>query len=126
PPPGTQSPMTRRYSAKLLFQYRVDHGKGSAKRRTCEERIIVYSAATPASAIAEAKRLGRASECSTTNHDGIPWHIEFIGVMDIIPHGLEMEPETVWYDIRERLLPSERRASLVLSDVELRKRASEP
>jgi hypothetical protein len=116
--------MTTRFSAKLLFQYRVDLGRASGKRRTCEERIVVFSAASPAKAVAAAKKQGKASEFSYRNDENNPVHIEFVGVLDILPHGPEMEEGVVWYDIRDRLLPKERRGTLVLTDKELLHRAA--
>jgi hypothetical protein len=116
--------MSKRFSAKLLFQFRVDLGESSGKLRTCEERIIMFTASSPTNAIAEAKKRGRAAKFSYSNDEGNPVHFEFVGVVDIIPHGPEMEPGVVWYDIRNRLLPKERRASIIPSDAKLVARAS--
>jgi hypothetical protein len=116
--------MTMRFSAKLLFQYRVDLGRASGKMRTCEERIVVFSAASPAKAVVAAKKQGKASEFSYRNDEQNHVHFEFVGVLDILPHGPEMEDGVVWYDIKDRLLPKERRGALVLTDNELLHRAS--
>lgn len=112
------------FSAKLLFQNRVDHDRQSSKRRTCEERTIVFSATSARMAVATAKRRGEEAEFSYENDEGTPVHIEFIGVLDILQHGPEMEKGTVWYEIKDRLLPKERRTSIVLTDQELLRRAS--
>lgn len=114
----------KRYSAKLLFQFRVDLGAQSGKRRTCEERIIVFSAGSEAKAVSEAKRLGRGSEFSYVNDAGTPVHFEFVGVIDLLRHGPEMEHGEVWYEVKDRLLPKERRTVFVRSDRELLQRAS--
>ncbi len=50
-----------RYSAKLLFQFRVEIAGDSEKRRLCEERIVVFEARSPKAALAIAKRKGRES-----------------------------------------------------------------
>jgi hypothetical protein len=112
------------YSAKLLFQFRVDSGGASGKFRTCEERIIVFPAATASRAVATARRNGRTAESSYINDDGHPVHFEFIGILDILAHGPEMDDGTVWYDIGTRLLPAERRALIVPSDAALLRRAA--
>ena len=112
------------FSAKLLFQYRVDLGRKSGKLRTCEERTIVFSATSPTHAVSTAKRKGRAAEFSYTNDEHNPVHVEFVGILDILRHGPEMEHGTVWYDIRARVLPRERRALIVPTDKKLLQRAS--
>lgn len=48
-----------RYSAKLLFQFRVMIGADPGIMRTCEERVVVFHATGPRKALAEAKRRGR-------------------------------------------------------------------
>ena len=116
--------MTMRFSAKLLFQYRVDLGLASGKMRTCEERIVVFSATSPAKAVETAKMHGKANELSYRNDEDNLVHVEFVGVLDILPHGPEMEEGVVWYDIKDRLLPKERRDALVPADEELLHRAS--
>ena len=98
-----------RYSAKLLFQFRVDLGCDSAKRRRCEERIIVINALTAVSALGKANRRGRAAVYDYANDEGHTVYFEFIGVMDLLCLGAECDDDEVWYDIRERLLPMERR-----------------
>jgi len=102
-----------RYSAKLLFQFRVDLGEESGKRRLCEERIIVLDARSAKSALEQAKRKGKKAQCSCKNPDGNPVHFEFVGVMDLLRLGVECDPDEVWYEVRERLLPMERRHVLI-------------
>jgi hypothetical protein len=108
-----------RYSAKLLFQFRVQIGKDAGKRRLCEERIIVLDARSAKSALAQAKRKGRKAEHHYRNSDGNPVYFEFIGVTDLLRLGVECGPEEVWYDICERLLPMERRDLLIPPEHEL-------
>lgn len=84
----------------------------------------MLSAASPAKAVAAAKKQGKASEFSYRNDEQNPVHVEFVGVLDILPHGPEMENGVVWYDIKDKLLPTERRSTLVPTDRELLQRAS--
>lgn len=108
-----------RYSAKLMFQFRVDLGDDSGKRRLCEERIVVLQAASAKSALAQAKRRGRKAEYSYRNTDGNQVYFEFVGILDLLHLGPECEPDEVWYDIRERLLPMERRDAILPPETEL-------
>ncbi len=98
-----------RYSAKLLFQFRIDLGADTVKRRTCEERIILIEARSASSALAEAKRKGKQAEHDYENDEGNMVYFEFIGVMDLLCLGLECDADEVWYDIGERVSPMERR-----------------
>ncbi|MEO9594278.1 DUF4288 domain-containing protein [Rhodopirellula bahusiensis] len=108
-----------RYAAKLLFQFRVDIDGDAGKRRTCEERIVVFIARNATSALAKSKRKGRDSEHNYLNSDGNPVFFEFVGVMDLLKLGLECDPDEVWYDIRERLMPMERRDVFIPAESEL-------
>ena len=51
-----------RYSAKLLFQFRVDLGASTGKRRICEERIVLIAAISAKSALKRARTRGRQFE----------------------------------------------------------------
>ena len=102
-----------RFAAKLLFQFRVSINGDSGKRRTCEERIILLQAATAKRALAQAKLKGRRAEYQYKNSEDNPVHFELIGIMELLELGLECEEDEVWYDIVERMLPSERRAKLI-------------
>lgn len=109
----------RRYAAKLLFQFRVVVNGNSSQRRTCEERIIVVNARSAESALLRAKRNGRKGQYQTLNSDGNPVHFEFIGILDLLELGIECEPDEVWYDIVERVSPSERRDEIIPRESEL-------
>jgi hypothetical protein len=102
-----------RYSAKLLFQFRVDLGADTGKRRLCEERLITFHARSARAALAVAKRKGKQSEHDYANGEGNRVYFEFVGVMELVELGVECDADEVWYDIRERLLPMERRGKLV-------------
>jgi Domain of unknown function (DUF4288) len=104
-----------RFAAKLLFQFRV-HIDGDSGKRLCEERIINFSARSPREALHWAKRRGKKGEHSYKNSDGNTVSFEFVGIMDLISLGIEAEADEVWYDIRERLLPMERRHKIIPAD----------
>lgn len=59
-----------RYSAKLLFQFRVDVDGDPGKRRLCEERIVVIEAKTAQAALEKSRRRGKRAEHSYTNDNG--------------------------------------------------------
>ena len=101
-----------RFAAKLLFQFRVSVNGDVGKRRLCEERIINFSARTPREALQIAKRRGKKGEHSYKNSAGNTVSFEFVGVMDLMSLGVEAEADEVWYDIRVRLLPKERRKKI--------------
>ena len=108
-----------RYAAKLLFQFRVDVDGAPGKRRICEERIVNFRSKSHDEALRSAKRRGRKSESSYDNSDGNRVTFEFIGVMDLMTLGVEAAEDEVWYDIRERLMPMERREKIIPSEAEL-------
>jgi hypothetical protein len=105
-----------RYAAKLLFQFRVHVDRDPAKRRICEERIINFSARSPREALRQVRRRGKQEEFSYESSDGIQVTFEFVGIMDAMRLGLEAEADEVWYEIRQRLLPMERRSRIVPPD----------
>jgi hypothetical protein len=101
------------YAAKLLFQFCVMVGDSRGKRRTCEERIITFSASDGRAALREAKRRGRAAQHHYKNNGGNPVHFEFVGVMELLRLDPACESGEVWYEIGERVCPMERRASII-------------
>jgi hypothetical protein len=114
-----ESNFMHRYSAKLLFQFRVVVDGDSGKRRLCEERIIVLAAGSAKSALTKAKRAGTKAEYNYLNAQGNAVYFEFVGILDLLRLGDECGPEEVWYDIRERLLPMERRDGLIPPEEQL-------
>jgi hypothetical protein len=113
--PTRLHPMPR-FAAKLLFQFRVELSGDSGKRRTCEERIINFTARSSRDALRKAKRRGQAGEYRYKNSDGNTVSFEFIGVMGLLDLGWEVEADEAWYEIRERLLPMERRDKIIPTD----------
>jgi len=104
---------TRRYSARLLFQFRVVLNGDAGKRRLCEERIITFTAPQARAALSEAKRRGRAAQHTYTNCNGCPVHFEFVGLVELLCLDPQCDADEVWYHIVERVTPMERRASLI-------------
>ena len=117
-PARRRSRAGERFVAKLLFQFRVVVPK-PAVRRLCEERMIVFQAKSPAAALVEAKKRGRAAEFSYRNDFGDPVHFEFVGVLDLLELGIECGEDEVWYDIVERVKPMERRRKILPSEKSL-------
>ncbi|QWF17181.1 DUF4288 domain-containing protein [Lysobacter capsici] len=112
-------PAQLRYSAKLLFQFRVMIGADPGIMRTCEERIVVFHAAGARKALAEAKRRGRKAQHDYSNSDGNRVFFEFVGVMDLLELGPECDDDEVWYDIVVRKQPMERAAQLLPEESKL-------
>lgn len=108
-----------RYSAKLLFQFRVVVDGSSGVRRTCEERIVTFSAKNGPAALREAKRRGRAAQHRYKNNDGNPVHFEFVGVLELLRLDPACEMDEVWYDIKELVRPMERRTSILPAESQL-------
>ena len=109
----------RRYSAALLFQYRVVVGRSSGKRRLCEKRIIHFRARDARTALAHAKKRGREAEHRYRNNHGNLVHFEFVGVRELIGCEAACEPDEVWYQIVEMLKPMERRRRLIPPEAQL-------
>lgn len=105
--------MEKKYSAKLLFQFRVVINKDSGKRRLCEERIIIFHCETPDLAVIKMNERGKKEEFDYVNDDGNTVFFEFIGIQDLLELGSETKEDEVWYDIKEYLTPMERKDKLI-------------
>jgi len=101
-----------RYSAKILFQYRVGAAEDSSFR-ICEERIITFYGSSPQEAYNTALEKGEINQSNYINDDGVDVYIEFIGIVDLIELGEECEVEDVWYEIKTMLRPKERKSKLI-------------
>jgi hypothetical protein len=104
-----------RYSAFLLFQFRVETNGESNQRRLCERRLIVFEARGTRSAMAHANRRGRESQHSYQGAYRGTVHFEFVGVQDLLELGPECEPDEVWYELVRMVRPMERREQLIPS-----------
>jgi hypothetical protein len=109
----------QRYAAKLFFQYRVDLGSETGKRRLCEERIVLINATSAKSALSKAKRKGTNSEYQHNNDAGNRVYFEFIGVQELLSLDPECADDEVWYEIVERVSPLERREVFIPHENEL-------
>src|SRR5262245_17881870 len=87
----------QRYSAMLLFQFRVVTAGVSNKRRLCEKRLILLTAPDGRAALRAAKKRGRAAQHSYLNEDGGRVRFEFVGVLDLLHLGPECESGEVYY-----------------------------
>src|SRR5437016_36215 len=83
PLPAGKVAAMKRYAAKLLFQFRVTFGGSFGRRRTCEERVIVFPARSATQALTLAKRKARKRQYRYLNSDGNPVNFQFIGVMEL-------------------------------------------
>jgi len=109
----------KRFTAKLLFQFRVLVAGDSGKRRLCEERIVLISAPNAQKALSEVKKKGRAAQFKYKNNEGWFVHFEFIGVLELLCLDPGCDADEVWYKICERILPMENRRKLIPSEAKL-------
>ena len=108
-----------RFAAKLLFQYRVLVDGKANIMRTCEERLVVFRTGTARSALAIAKRRGKAAQFRQTNHAGNPVYFEFVGVLDLLHLGAECLEDEMWYDIKVIKQPKERAKKILPAEKKL-------
>jgi hypothetical protein len=109
----------KRFSAKLLFQFRVMVDGSARIRRLCEERIITFTARDARTALIEAKKRGRAAQHSYKNSDGNPVHFELVGILELLCLDLVCHADEVWFEITERVTPMERRDKLIPDETQL-------
>src|SRR4051794_2612243 len=105
-----------RYAAKLLFQFKVALAGRVKKRRLCEERFIMFKAASARTALEHAKRRGREAQHSYKGGGGANVRFEFVGVMELLLLSLACEEDEVWYEIRTMVSPAERKDELLLPE----------
>jgi hypothetical protein len=99
----------KRYTAKLLFQFRVAVAGSDGKRRLCEERFIMFQAPSARRALQHARRRGREGQHAYKNSANNTVLFEFVGVMELLELGSECGEDEVWYEIKRLLTPRERR-----------------
>jgi hypothetical protein len=114
-----QNGNTKRFAAKLLFQFRVVVGGKSSRRRICEERTVVFTASSAKGALAAARRKGRAAQYDYRNDENNPIYFEFVGVTAMQCLDPVCERDEVWYDVREWLSPMERKEAILPTDTQL-------
>src|SRR5689334_15756864 len=103
----------KRYSAKLLFQFRVMCNGSPGKRRLCEERIITFASSNAKSALREAKKRGHLAQHRYKNTNGNWVNFELVGVLELICLELTCEADEVWFEIKDRIEPMERRRRIL-------------
>jgi hypothetical protein len=110
--------LTKRFSAKLLFQWRPERDGVSRRRRVCEERIVVVQAASERAALRKAKQIGARGEFDHPAYGRRGGHVffEFIGVLALVKL---IDEDEVWYSLMEMIEPMERRGSIIPSDDDL-------
>lgn len=108
-----QQQSRERYTAMLLFQFRVVCNGVSNRRRLCEKRLILLEAQDGREALKIAQQRGSQSEHCYANSDGNQVHFEFVGVLDLLHLGVECEADEVWYQICEIMEPDTRRSKLI-------------
>jgi hypothetical protein len=104
---------TNRYAARLLFQFRAVTNGRSAKRRLCEDRIIVVKCANARAALKQANARGRAAQHRYDGSAGGHVRFEFVGVTHLLHLGVECEPDEVFYALSYKVRPMERKRSLI-------------
>lgn len=107
-----------RYAAKLLFQFRTLCEGVSNKKRVCEERIVIFMADSPKTALKLAKKRGKDEELSYFD-DEIEVLFEFIGVEELIDLGACSESDEVWSIFYEKIEPMENRNKIIPKDDQL-------
>lgn len=112
------------YGAKLLFQWRVVDGGKPKRRKLCEERVVLLRARSPRHALAQAKRYGKAQSYKDpqVRPGGREVFFEFVGVIDMDDLLIDFSdyPTEVWYELRERDLPMERKQKLLVPENRMR------
>lgn len=114
------------YGAKLLFQWRVVQNGKTKQRRLCEERVILFRARSPKEALVRARRYGAqgAYEDLQLGSKRRKVFFEFVGVIDLDQlEGttcLTEYPLEVWYELRERVQPMERKQALLVPENRMR------
>jgi hypothetical protein len=108
----------RRYSAKLLFEYR-HAGRHSRKRSLYEERIITITALHAKAALAQAKKRGRSARHSYKSIAGGRVSFEFLGILELLALDPACEQGEVWYELVQRATPNKRRRQLIPSEDQL-------
>jgi hypothetical protein len=108
------------FGAKLLFQWRVVENGKARQRRLCEERIVLMRARSSRDALAQAKRYGRAQahKDPTNRPRGREVYFEFVGIIDLdtVFANFTEHPTEVWYELRERVRPMERKRELLVPE----------
>jgi hypothetical protein len=85
----------------------------------CEKRIIHFRSRDGRSALTQAKKRAEEAEHHYKNNEGNSVFFEFVGVRDLICCDPACEPDEVWYQIVEIMMPMERRNQLIPPESQL-------
>ena len=102
-----------KYSAKLLFQFRVERNKISNKKRLCEEKIILVNASNATEAYINISRTGKALQHNYKNSFGENVFYELVGIIEILKIDESFDKNEVWYELKRMLLPKERKNKII-------------
>lgn len=103
---------TSKFAAMLLFQFRTVKDGVSNFRRMCEERIVIFEAASADEALHMAKKRGVDDELFYEDR-GFQVFLEFVGVLDLVKIDITHEPDEVWSRLYEKVMPMERRDEII-------------
>jgi hypothetical protein len=122
---GARRSMAKQYAAKILWQFRVQRGGVSKKRRVCEERTVIFRSTNAETAFRKALAFGREQELSwhVEEQEGVDVFCELVGVVDLLELSDWDEREDcqeVWWELRERVEPLERKQTLIPNKKDLR------
>ena len=118
--PQRLSTHMRRFSAKLLFQFRPARPSDRSSMALCEERIVTFGANSPRAALANAKQIARRASYSFPVVGGGRVNFELVGILELMELGVETVPGEVWWDLYHKRLPGRRRSSLIPPERSLR------
>ncbi len=110
----------KKYSVKLLFQYRIESNLNE-KMRICEEKILIFLIKEDEDIILVSNQKAKEQEFDFINDDGNKVFYEFIGILDVCHLGNEVEDNEVWYNIKTMLTPMERKNKILPSIDQLKK-----
>lgn len=102
-----------KYSAKLLFQFRVERNKISIKKRLCEEKIILVNASNANEAYNSISRTGKTLQHNYKNSFGEKVFYELVGIIEILKIDESFDKNEVWYELKRMLLPKERKNKII-------------
>jgi hypothetical protein len=114
---------SRRFAAKVLFQYRVE-GRSAKSPTLCELRIIVCEAQSERQAVQAFRRIINSSTCEIANPGAPRVQVRPIGIVDAMELGIEADPNEFWYEFRQITRAMKRREELTLHSAELLRRLS--
>ena len=112
--------MTKTYSAKMLWQYRIEKGNESKKVRACEEQVVLFKAQSDSKAYSKANKFGKSEEhqVDVDVSRGVKMYFEFVGIRELVElsdwdESGEEEFREVFFEVKDMLEPKERAAKII-------------